>query len=100
MIGGSSNFGKISKHHSYYKSLIVLAIAINTACRGLLPLQQIWLDQNITQELAPAYEANIFYRIFAQTREQITVGKTSFSVFPAVWQQSFETFYVTFYIKF
>ena len=25
--GGSSNFGKISKHHSYYQSLLVLAIA-------------------------------------------------------------------------
>jgi hypothetical protein len=53
-------------------------------------LQQIWLVQNITQKLAPVlYEGNIFYRIFEQT----TVGKTSFSVSPAVSRQSFETFY-------
>jgi hypothetical protein len=54
-----------------------------------LYVQQIWLDQNISQKLASAYEANIFYRIFEQT----TVGKTSFSVSPAVSRQSFETFY-------
>jgi hypothetical protein len=52
-------------------------------------LQQIWLDQNITQKLASAYEANIFYRIFEQT----TVSERSFSVSPAFSRQSFETFY-------
>jgi hypothetical protein len=56
---------------------------------GLFYIQQIWLDQNITQKLASAYEANIFYRIFEQT----TVGKTSFSVSPAVSRQNFKTFY-------
>jgi hypothetical protein len=30
-------------------------------------LQQIWLDQNITQKLASAHKANIYYGIFKQT---------------------------------
>jgi hypothetical protein len=30
-------------------------------------IQQMWLDQNLTELKACAYKANIFYRIFEQT---------------------------------
>jgi hypothetical protein len=56
-----------------------------------------WLDQNITQKIAFAYEANIFYRIF----EQVLSAKRVFQ-FPLQLPgyKVSKHFIVLFYIKF
>jgi hypothetical protein len=84
-----------SSHLILHKNISKVTVIFD---KSFIPkLQQIWLDQNITQKLASAHESNIFYRIFEQT----TVGKTSFSVSPAQFHDKVsKRFTVTFTLNF